>query len=226
MIHTHSLTRRFPTRHRKCSLNESAFETITEESAYWIGFLTADGCITQNKHRPNSQPMLKVNLGLSDLTQLQKLKSFLGYSGAITICAKYCCLSVSSRRIVRDLEGYGVVLHKSRRTMAHGLLERNRHFWRGVVDGDGGIYIKAANNYPSLYLAGSEQLLRQFASYVLLAGLTKNLPTIRLCRSIMQLAVAGKQAVNIIEHLYYDIHISLDRKQALATAVIEARRTS
>lgn len=218
------ILRRFPTRHRKCGLNENAFGAITEDSAYWLGFLTADGCITRNKRFPNSQPLLKVNLGLEDLGQLQKLRTFLAFEGKITICAKYCCMAVSSRRIVEDLERYGVVARKSRRTVAHSLLECNRNFWRGVIDGDGGIYIKAANNYPAVYLAGSDQLLRQFASYVLSAGLTKHLPAVRLCSSIRQLAVAGKQAVNIIEHLYHDNHIALDRKQALAATVVDLWR--
>lgn len=216
-------SRRYPTRRRKCSLNESAFEYITEDSAYWLGFLIADGCITRNKRHPNSQPLLKVNLGLNDSGQLQKLRNFLSFEGKITLCAKYCSMSVSSRRIVEDLERYGVVARKSRRTMAHSLLESNRHFWRGVIDGDGCIYVKA-NNYPAVYLAGSEQLLRQFSRYVLSAGLTKHLPAVRLCRSIMQLAVAGKHAVNIIEHLYQDNRIALERKQALATAVINLWR--
>ena len=217
-------TRRFPSRRRKCALNESAFEAVTEESAYWLGFLTVDGCVTRDKRFPSSQPKLKVNLGLKDLAQLQKLRDFLGFEGEITICEKYCSMTVSSRRITEDLARYGVVPRKSQRTIAHSLLEHNRHFWRGVVDGDGGIYVKVGNNYPSIYLAGSERLLRQFARYLLFAGLTKRLTTVRPCRSTMQLAVAGRHAVNIIEHLYHDSRVALDRKQTLATAVIELWR--
>src|ERR671939_420121 len=137
--------RRYPTRRRKCSLNESAFEAITEESAYWLGFLIADGCITRDKRLPNSQPRLKINLAHIDLPQLHKLRNFLDFGGKISICEKYCSMAVSSRRIVKTLETYGVVARKSQRTAAHSLLECNRHFWRGVVDGDGGIYIKPGN---------------------------------------------------------------------------------
>lgn len=32
---------------RKYNLNENCFETLTPESAYWIGFIAADGCIKE-----------------------------------------------------------------------------------------------------------------------------------------------------------------------------------
>lgn len=47
--------------------------TASSEFAYWVGFLLADGCISE---RPKRQPRLMVELASCDYTHLIKLKEF------------------------------------------------------------------------------------------------------------------------------------------------------
>jgi hypothetical protein len=52
--------------------NEHIFDCIdTEEKAYWLGFLYADGNISSNGHR------LEIALSIKDLEHLSKFKNFL-----------------------------------------------------------------------------------------------------------------------------------------------------
>ena len=50
---------------RKYSLNEYIFETITPESAYWLGFIAADGCITATGGQKEAK-VLTFNLNIRD----------------------------------------------------------------------------------------------------------------------------------------------------------------
>jgi hypothetical protein len=61
---------------RRCTVWHNAFDEITPESAYWCGFLFADG----NVHRRSlqQQPVLSVGVAARDLQQIVKLRSFLG----------------------------------------------------------------------------------------------------------------------------------------------------
>ena len=57
-------------RPRLYTLNENFFETIdTEDKAYWLGFIYADGYITKSK---TGQHNLGIKLSIKDLAHLQK----------------------------------------------------------------------------------------------------------------------------------------------------------
>jgi transposase-like protein len=64
---------------RTHTLDESVFDTITEESAYWIGFLMADGCIGSKK------PVVSLCLADEDRHHVERFRSFLKSSHKISI---------------------------------------------------------------------------------------------------------------------------------------------
>ena len=100
---------------RKYTLNENAFEVITAEGAYWLGFIAADGCIyaTGSQQGPN---VLSFNLNIRDKQHLEKFKTFIssnalikeqegvGYGKGTTIAH----LEINSRKMVMDLQKWGI----------------------------------------------------------------------------------------------------------------------
>ena len=115
---------------RRHSLNEGAFDTITEASAYWCGFLMADGNIGVRKNRPTSQPTVTLHISEVDREHLLAFRLFLGSSHAVTTTKpsgrkpgeKPCVvLSVGSRRLVAALAAFGIVPNKTKRITALSL---------------------------------------------------------------------------------------------------------
>jgi DNA-binding transcriptional regulator WhiA len=59
---------------RRYTCDEHVFGQLNSEASYWLGFLLADGCLSQ---RPKQALTLSVALGEKDLQQLEALKTFL-----------------------------------------------------------------------------------------------------------------------------------------------------
>ena len=89
------------------TINENVFNEITEESAYWIGFLMADGCIATRK----SSPYISLRISEVDIEHIEKFRSFLGSNHKIGVYSnnrsfksqnKLACLSISSYKLASD----------------------------------------------------------------------------------------------------------------------------
>jgi DNA-binding transcriptional regulator WhiA len=126
------------------TVNEAVFDTITEESAYWLGFLMADGNINTGK---TGNPRIALTLAERDREHLVKFRKFLNCSNQILLKIvkvnektwNQYTLRFSSKNIADRLNEFGITKRKSLTAKSIGL-EDNKHFWRGVLDGDG--YIK------------------------------------------------------------------------------------
>jgi hypothetical protein len=156
------------------ALNEGAFDVLTNEAAYWLGYLICDGAVT----RPAGRTSLRLFLlqGLCHLGHLQALKQFLQADNAITygkhkdpagVEQDHCCLAVTSLRLCEKLATYGMQGLKPTRHAQDARLLDHPHFWRGCVDADGSI----AEAGKGLYLSGHEPLLAQWRVFVRKIGL-------------------------------------------------------
>jgi hypothetical protein len=189
---------------RKYILNEQAFDTITEESAYWIGFLTADGTILDNQ----KESAILLTTAECDVGHLEKFQHFLQSThkvqyhesspGRYDGSAGFYRIAVYSKPLVAALQKYGVHPNKTGNEHIH-LLETNTHFWRGVVDGDG--YIGISNGYPRLELVGNALLLQQFADFLRL-HLPRCINSVKPHKSISRISFSGKTASQVIGILY------------------------
>lgn len=217
-------------RQRLKALREDAFAMITPESAYWIGFLMADGCVM---HHRRGGRYVRVALAAEDATHIEAFRTFIGFDGKIHIGKRgpwngyqrqdIHALSVGSARMAADLARYGVVPNKSKREQASDDLVFNRDFWRGVIDGDGSIFISNKND-PTISLCnGGASLLHQFSRYV--QSMVQAKCTIHVNREgVHTVSISGGRiAPKIVAALYEGATIALDRKAAKAHAIMNSR---
>jgi hypothetical protein len=152
------------------TIDESIFDIITEPSAYWAGNLMADGNIYTGK---TGNPRISLTIAARDHEHLVKFRTFLICSNPILMKIskvkgkiwKQYTLRFSSKRIAENLIGFGVTARKSLTAKVIGLQD-NKHFWRGVVDGDGYIKNRDGNDGDRVVVSGSHDLMYQFMTFI------------------------------------------------------------
>ena len=199
------------------NINQSAFSEINQDSAYWIGFLMADGCIINN--------IVSLGLSIADISHVIKFKTFMGSKHKIneykskTDGREAIKLSIHSDKIVSDLSRFGVIKGKTKRATVKQL-EFNPHFWRGVIDGDGSV-VRVKDKYPNISLVGSDELCGQFLNFVktVYHGSIKTI--VHNHENIYRIRFSGKVAKAVINTLYGDPNVTaLDRKMETAQEIL------
>ena len=220
----------------RVACRHDAFNEITEESAYWAGFLMADGCVHRSSRSKTGQPRIGIVLQARDEGHIVKFLSFLKCNSKITASTKIMPsgtiahlrhVRITSQALADSLETYGVRERKTYSAVAGPKIEFNRHFWRGMVDGDGCIMSTAMNRgkvtrCPVIGLVGTPTIVRQFRNFILRV-VTGGVVRIAKCahsRVISQLNVSGDTARILARVLYQDAIVSLDRKRGRALQIL------
>lgn len=218
------LTRSNGEAHRVYSLDETAFDAVTDESAYWVGFLITDGSIVESE---GHAPSVALGLQESDLGHIYKFRDLLKSDHRIIHAISEdngksypsVHLRVRSEKLASSLARFGVVPRKSFTAKVIGL-EKDRNFWRGVIDGDGCISIGESPGRLAMILVGSKDLLSQFKEYALSISPSCG-ADVHPQKSIFRLSLRGKYAMRVIRELYHDARVALDRKAAIARWLME-----
>jgi predicted transcriptional regulator len=144
---------------RKYKPNDNYFKTWSNEMAYFLGLLVADGHVRKQNN------IIMLNLKKTDEAIIQNLKEAIEYHGPIyTINKKdgqpQACLTVSSKEMVKDLNGLGLSGNK---TYDFDWIkdipdEFVSDFVRGVFDGDGCVYINTIKKNYTVNLVGTYKL--------------------------------------------------------------------
>lgn len=202
---------------RPYPLWEEAFDKLTPESAYWLGFLMADGAIGGHDHR------ILLALAVKDKEHLHKFRTFMRSMHPIVErghvdkrsgkAHRYARIQFYSKRVEEALGRWGVTPRKSHTATALRGLDQNRDFWRGVVDGDGslGLWLHGGGvRYPGLSLIGSEPLIRQFAAWT---ETTLSLsPSVEQQKRSFTVSFCGANALKVVHALYDNACVALSRK--------------
>lgn len=211
---------------RKYHPRQDAFESAeTDEAAsYFVGLMMADGAVMQ---RSRHGWTMKISLSGADGKHLESLRRFLGSAPPLQWAAaktsgwggaESYSLTVNSQPLCRQLIGYGVIPRKSKRERARRIHRgpNARHFWRGVVDGDGFIYMSGKK--PVIGLVGSRVLVGQFARFV--RRLCPAKASVLPMHSIWRVETKGTFAVTVLRELYGGCTVALPRKLAIAKTIL------
>lgn len=218
--------------HGKIPFREDAFDFIdTEEKAYWLGFMYADGYITSKGNR------IGLSLSIKDIDHLKKFNTFLNYSKGMNITDSHQFGSkekynkngelmqmvstvITNQHMWESLNALGCVPNKSliltfpeeRLFKSKNLI---RHFIRGYVDGDGtlGVYQHSSSNAnleASLLIVGTKPFLEGIQNYLGIKGFLMQKPN--CSDNTYRLGYSTKKAENVADILYKDATIYLSRK--------------
>lgn len=120
-------------------------------------------------------------------------------------------LSIYSNRICDKLAEYGIVPRKSKIAEIPESMKNNRHFWRGMIDGDGWVSLKM------LGLCGTLSVVSSFRQFIEDLGLILNINIPRVVISMKtnfcyECRYQGRYTKILLSHLYQSDDISLNRK--------------
>lgn len=214
---------------RVLKFNEHVFDSIdSEEKAYWLGFLWADGCIVSiNPEKPNYA--IELGLASKDRNHLVKYCNFLSLSKD-RIKDKVCLprklvnkttyvsrVQLSSTHMWKTLFSYGMVPRKTyderfpyENTFKDSSLVR--HFIRGYFDGDGCLsWHNKEHTRPAAQIIGLEDFLQKLMTY-LPNEINYRIPS-KCSNSILyNVSWASNKAMIFLNYIYKDCNIYLDRK--------------
>lgn len=221
--------RKFTDSHRKLPINERFFEHVdTEEKAYILGFLYADGYHDESKYQ------IVLSLASRDRNILFKIRNYLcpnGYRIAFNQRKKYknakpthqnqYRLLLCSQRMSGDLLKLGLTQKKSFTITFPDVREDLiNHFIRGYFDGDGSIHIEPKFKGASVSIISTRKFLesikqifnKEFSAY--LPKLFQKKEQVILNKNIFSMQYHGTQIIfNIYDYLYKDATIFLNRKK-------------
>lgn len=224
-------TRTIQETNRVHKVREDIFDVVdTEEKAYWLGFITADGCITKTDKRSH----LSIGLGLKDELHVRKLGEFLieGEPPVSIVDSrrynkvhKSVRLTAYSQHMVDRLIELGITPRKSlKESVCKEIPEVfMRHYWRGLIDGDGCIHKSVLNiGTSSLILYGGPEIVGAFKHLVeLKVGGNRKISVCGKKGGVNSYTLGVKaDIVVMLEYLYKDSTIYLDRKKEKAETII------
>lgn len=223
--------------HNSCHFNYDFFDTIdTEEKAYWLGFMYADGYISSKGN------YVGLSVALRDINHLQKYNLALNYRKGLKVSQTHQFNSkelVNSkgeflytvRTVIRNKEMWealnnkGCVPNKSlilQFPKEDIFIESDKyskndlilHFIRGYFDGDGtlGLYQHSKKNpklKESLMFVGTKQFLIAIQKYL---GEGFLMQKSNCNKAIYRLSYSTKKAFNAAKLMYENASIYLERK--------------
>lgn len=200
---------------RKYTIDKNAFNELTEQSVYWIGFIMGDGCITKTG---KEFAVLNITLNEKDLIHIEKFKEFIGTDKPIRYIEKdnTQSLTINSKEICDTLSNFGIINRKSYNATEKKNIpnELERHYWRGLIDADGHLRYDSKHDKWYIGLTGSFTLCSQFFDYVTkVIKLGSKTSVRKVSDNGYRVEFGGKLLpLSIIKNLYEDSNIYLERK--------------
>lgn len=226
-------------RKKKYSIDENYFEIIdSEDKAYFLGFIYADGCVYERKKGNSIERSLSIKLNEKDIEILEAFKFYSKSNHPIAkstvntngIVSNIVGIQIYNSKIFLDLLDKGCFPNKTCKikfpdtnTLPHELIP---HFIRGYFDGDGCITGKITTDGQENIAHISNPICSFESNEEFLDGIRLNLPTeITLnnnnkyykrregCRSSSFRIQSVSNVLLFYDFIYNDSTIFLNRKK-------------
>ena len=153
--------------HRVYFIDETTLDCIdTEEKAYFLGFFSADGCVSHNKTK---QDTITFSLHQQDSYILEKFYQLFKSDKKVLINGKgYARFEISSDHICEQIYNLGFAPRKTY-SNTFCLLEKHLmpHYLRGYFDGDGSVGEESILNKKHLSISGYEKNMNKIGDFLL-----------------------------------------------------------
>lgn len=200
---------------KKYEYYDEIFNCIdTEEKAYWLGFLYADGYVRQRK----SGSELRLKLSSKDKNHLLKFKKFISPDDIKVTYDIYnksesYKISISSKKIVSDLIKNGCVNRKSNKIEYPNIhTSLNNHFIRGYFDGDGSI--SYGKSITLNFVSGSFKFLNEISNTLNYESKCKKANLVGRSENFRYLSYTTLDDIEkLYKYLYFESTVFLERKR-------------
>jgi intein-encoded DNA endonuclease-like protein len=194
-------------------INSLIFDKInSEESAYWLGFLYADGSISSSNNQ------IELSLKKSDINHIEKFKKFTSSENRIYETDVAFRFMFSSNKIKQDLINLGCFSAKTNiikfPTIKQVPKKYLKHFIRGYFDGDGCLSLnKRGKVYkPKVSIIGTLDLLKSIENTFNIKGNIYLANKNSLNPFIYEIGFKDAEGKLFLDYIYNNSKIYLDRK--------------
>lgn len=204
---------------RPAKFNESYFSNIdTDDKAYFLGYLMADGCVIKKLNR--------VDFGIhkKDIDILYQFKSYLKSSNTVRQYGIIAIINHTSKKLVCDLERHGCTQRKSLSLVFPKTISQE-YIWsfiRGYFDGDGcaTTHMPSTNkNRIRINFIGTKEFLTELQT--IFKTDYKLSPTGTFKRAF-KLEITSKASIEyIVSNMYKNATVKLDRKYNICKHYIQ-----
>lgn len=201
-------------KNRKYKINENYFDDFNDHSSYWLGFLWGDGYLSDTRS-------VGIELSAYDYIHLEKFKYFISSSQPLKFRTRNIfnkdhdtvILSLNSKILYNRLVSIGY----SDKEIPDCDFEFIP-FLRGLYDSDGS-FCHSSRGF-NFNLLGKEKLLNFILNKLIVDfGIETNANVVSR-GGIYSLTISGKQVPKIMDLIYDNSEISLDRKREKYTNIL------
>lgn len=208
---------------RRYNVNHNYFEVIdTEDKAYWLGFLYADGCVRKTKS--GSQVVLK--LSQKDEDHLNLFKKNIESEHKVdhhrnnTVSKKgipsfsdNCIIRINSIKLVEDLIKQGCTPKKTFTIDKPTIDEKfYKDFIRGYYDGDGNFFYSEKTKMSVITIVCASENFRAFLIDVI--SKIPNIGKIHEDKKKYTIKIVNIVGImNFLDYIYENSNIHLNRKK-------------
>jgi transposase len=202
----------------RSKFNENIFDKIdSEEKAYWLGFIFADGYIS------NTRNTFEIGLSIKDLSHLEKFNDFMEHESYNIKISKdnkghqKCRWSVVNKHLWNTLNNYGCTPRKStvlKFPIKYIPEKLKKDFIRGYFDGDGCITYDKKAIKPIATVLGTEEFLSVVKNILKDNDIVCNIVIDKRMEKtrVLNVSTNRNNTLKFLDYLYKNSIIYLNRK--------------